>query len=90
MTDRTERQLLRTWLALLGLTGASVAAVRFAGPAATAALALCLAMFKARFVTLDFLGLRRQPAMRRALVGWCVVLAAAAAAKAVLVTVLGS
>lgn len=89
MTHGSNRQLLLTWLALIALTGASVAAVRYAGGAAGLALVLSFALFKARLVVLDFMGLRRQAAMRRALVGWCLLLAVSAAARAVLAAVLG-
>ncbi|ODT01970.1 MAG: hypothetical protein ABS58_18125 [Mesorhizobium sp. SCN 65-20] len=89
MTHGSNRQLLLTWLALVALTGASVAAVRYAGGTAGLALVLSFALFKARLVVLDFMGLREQAAMRRALVGWCALLAVSAAAKAVLATALG-
>ena len=89
MTPGSTRQLLRTWMMLLALTGASVLAVRYAGSTAGLALVLAFALFKARFVVLDFMGLRRHAAMQRALVGWCLLLAVSAAAKAVLAGVLG-
>lgn len=89
MTGGFNRQLLRTWLTLIVLTGASVLAVRYGGNAAGLALVLCFALFKARFVVLDFMGLRRQAAMRRALTGWCLVFAVSAAAKALFAASLG-
>ncbi|MDH6233744.1 hypothetical protein M2281_004357 [Mesorhizobium soli] len=85
MIDRTERQLLRRWITLIAITGTSVAAVRFAGGMAGLALVLCLATLKTRFVVLDFMGLRHNRTMARALVGWGVVLAVSAALKDVII-----
>ncbi|KQU76439.1 cytochrome C oxidase subunit IV family protein [Aminobacter aganoensis] len=85
MTDGSLRRLARSWLFLLALTGASVVAVRFGGAAAGASLVLGLAMLKARLVILDFMGLRGQAAMSRALLGWCLVLALGGAAKTIAV-----
>jgi nitric oxide reductase NorF protein len=90
MSDRTERQLLRRWITLIAITGTSVVAVRFAGGMAGLALVLCLAMLKTRFVVLDFMGLRHNRTMARALVGWCLVLAVLAVLKAVIVAFAGS
>ncbi|WP_406872235.1 cytochrome C oxidase subunit IV family protein [Aminobacter sp. P9b] len=85
MADGSSPRLARSWLVLLALTGASVLAVRFGGAAAGAAFVLGLAMLKARLVILDFMGLRGQAAMSRALLGWCLVLALGGAAKAIAV-----
>ncbi|MER8461832.1 cytochrome C oxidase subunit IV family protein [Mesorhizobium sp. M1396] len=84
MSEGARKQLVRAWLMLVSLTCASVLAVRFAGNTAGLALVLCFAMFKARFVILDFMRMRQDIRMRRALIGWCMALALAAAAKAIL------
>ncbi|TIS57349.1 MAG: hypothetical protein E5W91_14595 [Mesorhizobium sp.] len=89
MVDSTPKQLLRSWLMLLALTSANILAVRFAGKAAGLGLVLCFAMFKARFVVLHFMGLRQDMTMRRALIGWCAILAVAAAAKTILAAAAG-
>ncbi|PWK73852.1 cytochrome C oxidase subunit IV family protein [Aminobacter sp. AP02] len=85
MADGTPRRLARSWFFLLALTGASVLAVRFGGAAAGTALVLGLAMLKARLVILDFMGLRGQAAMSRALLGWCLTIVLGSAAKAIAV-----
>ena len=85
MIHGTGIQLLRVWLALLVFTAASVLVVRFAGGLGGLSLVLALAMVKARFVVADFMGLRRSRTIARALVGWCLVLAVLAAAKAAIV-----
>jgi hypothetical protein len=87
MTEASGKQILRSWLILLALTGASVLAVRFGGSAAELMLVLCFALLKVRFVVLDFMELRQQTTMRRALIGWCMILAASAASKTVLATI---
>lgn len=81
MSNESKAQLLRSWIVLLALTGASILAVNFAGAATGLMLVLFFAIFKARFVVADFMGLRRRAAMRRALLGWCMLLAIMAAAK---------
>lgn len=85
MADGSSRRLARSWLFLLVLTGASVLAVRFGGAAAGTAFVLGLAMLKARLVILDFMGLRGEAAMSRALLGWCLLLVLGGAAKAIAV-----
>jgi hypothetical protein len=86
MARRARKQLLRSWLSLLALASASALAVRFAGNAAGLVLVLGLATFKGRLVVLHFMGLRGDTTMRRALIGWCMILAVAAAAKTILAT----
>ncbi|MCA0274573.1 MAG: cytochrome C oxidase subunit IV family protein [Proteobacteria bacterium] len=87
MTDGTQQHLLQIWLVLLALTAASVLALRFAGGLASLGIVLSLAMLKARLVVVDFMGLRPNRPIGRALVGWCTVLAALAAVKAAIVLV---
>ena len=84
MIGRPERNLLRNWMALLALTAVSVASVSLATFSTMVALVLCLALLKARIVVFCFMGLEGHPALARALVGWCALLAAGAAARAVL------
>lgn len=89
MTHRNGRQLLRIWLALLLFTAASVVALRHAGGIAGVVLVLSLAMLKARFVVLDFMGLREAKVISRALTGWCLFLAASATLKGVIIVYAG-
>lgn len=89
MTHRNGRQLLRIWLVLLLFTAACVVALRHVGGMAGLVLVLSLALLKARFVVLDFMGLREAKVMSRALAGWCMVLAASAALKGVIVVYAG-
>ena len=65
----------------------SVLIVRFADAATAIAFILGLAMLKTRFVVLDFMGMRgsNEVVMRRALIGWCLMLALGAAARAIAV-----
>ncbi|TGQ72983.1 MULTISPECIES: cytochrome C oxidase subunit IV family protein [unclassified Mesorhizobium] len=84
MARGARKQLLRSWLSLLALTSASALAVRFASNAAGLALVLSFATFKGRLVVLHFMGLREDITMRRALIGWCMILTVAAAAKTIL------
>lgn len=90
MTNRSSRQLLLSWIVLLALTGSSVLVVWLSSAWAGLALVLCFSMFKARFVVMDFMGLRHQPTMRRAIIGWCLILAIGAAAKTVVIAVAAS
>lgn len=89
MTHRTGRQLLRIWLMLLMFTAASVIALRYAGGLVGLGLVLSLAILKARFVVLDFMGLRQVRGMSKALAAWCLVLAASAALKGGIVVYAG-
>lgn len=87
MIARKARDLHRSWLILLALTLAGMAAAGWmrapAAPLALAAILLFLSVVKARLVVLDFLGMRAAPAMlRRALLAWPAFFALAAAAKA--------
>ncbi|WP_378940934.1 cytochrome C oxidase subunit IV family protein [Mesorhizobium sp. ANAO-SY3R2] len=85
MTEGSAHRLARTWLILLALTGASVLIVRFGGATTAIAFVLGLAVLKARLVILDFMGLRGdgEAVIRRALLGWCLILMCGAAAKAI-------
>lgn len=87
MTNSPGHRLSRSWLILLALTGMSVLIVRFAGATTAITFVLGLAMLKARFVVMDFMGLRgrSQTVMRRALLAWCLVLMSGAAAKTIAV-----
>ena len=83
MTTRSPAALARIWLLLLALSLCGVLAVRLsAGSGAAIAVVLVLALFKCRFILLDFMGLRDAPVLlRRALFCWCVVVAGLALAK---------
>lgn len=87
MADDSSNRLAKSWLILLALTGMSVLIVRFGGATTTVVFVLGLAVLKTRFVVLDFMGMRgrNQVVMRRALIGWCLMLALGAAARAIAV-----
>ncbi|RWM28553.1 MAG: hypothetical protein E5X74_14485 [Mesorhizobium sp.] len=84
LTGNTHTRLSQTWLALLGLTGASVVVLRIAHSAAGLELILLFAVLKACLVVLNFMDLGEYLAMRRALIGWCMILALVGAAKTIL------
>ncbi|TCN31006.1 cytochrome C oxidase subunit IV family protein [Sinorhizobium americanum] len=92
MSDRSPRQLKKTWLVLILLVLAGLPfSLKLQSPAAplvfTPAL-LTFAVLKARLVVLNFLGLRSGPAaLRRGLIAWPLFFAVAAAAKALIVAV---
>lgn len=92
MTNRSPRQLNRTFVLLLGLAACAIALSGHVGSSALVLVALfALAVAKARLIIFDFLGMRDAPsALRIALLGWSVVFAAGGIAKALLSGVLGS
>ena len=92
MTNRTRKELTRTWIVLLGLTGISMAAVTYGrGGLVAVAVVLSLAFFKMRLIVLDFLGLRdADPIHRRAFYTWCLIFLAAALARHVLALASGA
>lgn len=92
MTNRSPRQLNRTFVMLLGLAACAIA---LSGHVASSVLVLvaifALAVAKARLIILDFLGMRDAPsALRIPLLGWSVIFAAGGIAKALVAGVLGS
>ncbi|WP_164924254.1 cytochrome C oxidase subunit IV family protein [Sinorhizobium fredii] len=92
MTDRTPRQLTKTWiiLVLMVLAGLllSLKVQDTAAPLVFTLGFLMLAVLKARLVVLDFLGLRSGPrVLRVGLIVWPLFFALAAAAKALIASI---
>ncbi|ASY60786.1 cytochrome C oxidase subunit IV family protein [Sinorhizobium sp. CCBAU 05631] len=92
MSDRSPKQLKKTWMILvLMIVSGLPLSLKVQDPAAplvfTLAL-LTLAVLKARLVVLDFLGLRSGPrVLRVGLIAWPLFFALAAAAKALIAVV---
>ncbi|MEY9163615.1 nitric oxide reductase NorF protein [Sinorhizobium fredii] len=92
MTDRSPRQLKKTWMILVLMIVAGLPlSLQVQDPAAPLVLTLALltlAVLKARLVVLDFLGLRSGPrVLRVGLIVWPLFFALAAAAKALIAAV---
>ncbi|WOS63896.1 cytochrome C oxidase subunit IV family protein [Sinorhizobium fredii] len=92
MTERTPRQLTKTWIILVLMVLAGLLlSLKVQSPAAPLVLTLALlmlAVLKARLVVLDFLGLRSGPrVLRIGLIAWPLFFALAAAAKALIAAV---
>lgn len=88
-TGHHGNSLAGTWIALLALTGASALIAYFPDMTAALVVVLVLAVLKARLIVLDFIGLRhsQRTVVRRALLGWCILLASGAVAKVVVLAV---
>lgn len=91
MTSRSKADLTKIWTLLiaLSLTGVFVARYHGAGAGGVAVI-LTLAVVKCRLILLDFMGLRGLwPPLRWALLGWCVLIAALALAKVLILPATG-
>ncbi|MCA1370394.1 cytochrome C oxidase subunit IV family protein [Bradyrhizobium sp. BRP14] len=89
MSDRSPKQLMRTWICLLGMVLLGMLLARELQdptvPLGFAIALLLLAVLKARLVVLDFLGMRSGPRLLRiGLLAWPLFFALAAAAKALI------
>ncbi|OAP35124.1 hypothetical protein AU381_25510 [Sinorhizobium glycinis] len=89
MSDRSPKQLMRTWIFLLGMVLLGMLLARelhdTTVPLGFALALLLLAVLKARLVVLDFLGMRFGPRpLRIGLLAWPSFFALVAAAKALI------